>query len=165
MNLERIARHLLATRRQVNIAFPPATLAAIERAIQAGERTHSGQVRFAVEGALDGTPLFRGQSSRRRALDLFAQLHVWDTEHNNGVLIYLLLADRAVEVIADRGIQSRVGPQVWESICRTMEAAFRRGDFEGGVIGGVEAVTSRLVEHFPASGDHPNELPNRPVIL
>ena len=165
MNLKRIARHLLVTRRHVNTTFPRAALASIERAIEAGETTHSGQVRFAVEGALDGSPLFQGHSSRRRALDLFAQLHVWDTEHNNGVLIYVLLADRAVEVVADRGIQSRVGSQAFESICRAMEAAFKRGDFEGGLIRGVDAVSLRLAEHFSASGEHANELSNKPVVL
>ena len=108
-------------------------LARIEQAIKAGEATHAGQVRFVVEGALDGAPLFRNQPARERALDLFSQLRIWDTAHNNGVLIYLLLADRDVEIIADRGIDARVGPDGWEKICRDMEADFSDGRFESGV--------------------------------
>src|SRR4029077_18661368 len=99
---------------------------------KAGEATHSGQVRFVVEGALDGAPLFRNQSARERALDIFSHLRIWDTAHNNGVLIYLLLADRNVEIIADRGIDAMVGAAGWEKICKEMEADFRAGAFERG---------------------------------
>ena len=102
-----------------------------------------------VEGALDGGPLFRNQPARERALDVFSQLRIWDTAHNNGVLIYLLLADRDVEIIADRGIDAKVGAEGWESICRAMEAEFRSGQFERGVIGGIEAVSRELAKHFP----------------
>jgi uncharacterized membrane protein len=109
MNIKRIARHLMATHWQVNRAFPRRTLIAIEKSIQASETAHVGEIRFVVEGALDGTPLFKGQSARERAIDVFSQLRIWDTEHNNGVLIYLLLADRDVEIVADRGIHSKVG--------------------------------------------------------
>ena len=104
--------------------FPQAALDLIEQAIKAGEATHSGQVRFVVEGALDGKPLFSGQSGRERALDIFSRLRIWDTAHNNGVLIYLLLADRDVEIIADRGIDAKVGAAGWEKICKAMEADF-----------------------------------------
>ncbi len=106
MNIGRIGRHLLEHRWRVRRIFPPQVLAAIEQAIRAGEATHSGQVRFVVEGALDGAPLFRDQPARERALDIFSQLRIWDTARNNGVLIYLLLADRNVEIIADRGIDA-----------------------------------------------------------
>src|ERR1700712_6023616 len=102
--------------------FPPQVLATMEQAIAAGETTHSGQIRFVVEGALDGKPLFRDQPVRERALDIFSHLRIWDTAHNNGVLIYLLLADRQVEVVADRGIDARVGAAGWEKICADMEA-------------------------------------------
>ena len=104
-------------------------LAAIEQAIKAGEATHSGQVRFVVEGALDGAPLFRDQSARQRALDIFSHLRIWDTAHNNGVLIYLLFADHNVEIVADRGIDAKVGAAGWEKICADMEAEFKRGEF------------------------------------
>ena len=128
---------------------------AIEQAIKAGEATHSGQVRFVVEGALDGAPLFRNQPARERALDIFSQLRIWDTAHNNGVLIYLLLADRDVEIVADRGIDARVGDAGWEKICQQMEADFRAGNFEGGVDqgnrGGVAANWRRIFRK-PAAG-------------
>src|SRR5581483_2543771 len=104
MSIGRIARHLLEHHWRARRVFTPAVLARIEEAIQAGERTHSGQLRFVVEGALDGAPLFRNQTARERALDIFSRLRIWDTAHNNGVLIYLLLADRNVEIVADRGI-------------------------------------------------------------
>src|SRR5467141_943178 len=123
--IKRIGRHLLQHRWRERRDFPPNVLAAIETAIKAGEATHSGQVRFVVEGALDGAPLFRNQPARERALDIFSQLRIWDTVHNNGVLIYLLLADRDVEIIADRGIDTRVGAAGWEKICAEMEGSFR----------------------------------------
>jgi uncharacterized membrane protein len=165
MSIPRTARHLLVTRRQVQRAFPRPTLLAIEQAIKESETAHVGEIRFAVEGALDGMPLLKGQSARDRAIDVFSQLRVWDTEHNNGVLIYLLLADRHVEIVADRGVHARVGSQEWETICRQMEAAFRRGHYQQGVVGGIQAVTQHLAKHFPASGDRRNDLADKPVLL
>ena len=165
MNLKRVAKHLLLTHWQVDRAFPRKTMDAIERAIKASETAHAGEIRFAVEGALDSAPLFKAQSARERALEVFAQLRVWDTEHNNGVLIYLLLADRDVEIVADRGIHQKVGSPEWESICRTMETAFRQADFEGGVVNGIQAVTQHLIRHFPDSSAGRNELPDQAVVL
>jgi len=165
MNIQRITKHLLLTHWQVNRVFPGRTLITIEQAIKASETAHTGEIRFVVEGALDGTPLFKGQSARARAIDVFSQLRIWDTEHNNGVLIYLLLADRDVEIVADRGIHSKVGPEEWESICRRMEMAFKQANFEGGVVGGIQAVTQHLIKHFPASGANQNELSDKPVVL
>jgi uncharacterized membrane protein len=165
MGITRVGRHLLLNRWRVRRAFSQEALANIERAIKAGETTHSGQVRFAVEGALDGVPLFRDQSARARAIDVFARLRVWDTERNNGVLIYLLLADRDVEIVADRGIDALVGHARWEAICRAMEAEFRVGRFENGMLRGIAAVSALLAEHFPASGAHRNEIPDTPVVL
>ena len=140
-------------------------LAAIKQATKAGETTHSGQVRFVVEGALDGKPLFQDQPARERALDIFAQLRIWDTAHNNGVLIYLLLADRNVEIIADRGIDAKVGAAGWEKICTEMEKEFKAGNFERGVIRGIEAVSRELAKHFPPYAGEPNELPDAPVVI
>jgi uncharacterized membrane protein len=165
MGIKRIGRHLLAHRWRVRRIFPPEVLTAIERTIKAGEATHSGQVRFVVEGALDGKPLFRDQPARQRALDIFSQLRVWDTAHNNGVLIYLLLADRKVEIIADRGIDARVGAAGWQKICADMETSFKAGNFAGGVIRGIEAVSQQLAAHFPKHGAGPNELPDAPVVI
>jgi uncharacterized membrane protein len=165
MGIGRIGKHLLHHHWWRRHYFPPKVLESIERAIKAGETTHSGQVRFVVEGALDGAPLFRGQPARERALDIFAQLRIWDTAHNNGVLIYLLLADRDVEIVADRGIDARVGTAGWEKICREMETDFRAGRFESGAIKGIAAVSRQLAAHFPGHGGGPNELPDAPVVI
>jgi uncharacterized membrane protein len=165
MDLGRIARHLLFGARRVRSAFPQETLAAIESAIKASEAAHTGEIRFAVEGALDGAPLFAGQSPRERAIDVFSALRIWDTERNNGVLIYVLLADRDVEIVADRGVAAVIAPADWQSICNEIEAAFREGKFEQGSLAGVRAVTERLTRHFPASGADRNELPDRVVVL
>jgi uncharacterized membrane protein len=165
MDIRRIGRHLLEHHWRVRRTFPPQVLATIEQTIRAGEATHSGQVRFVVEGALDGAPLFRDQSARERALDIFSQLRIWDTAHNNGVLIYLLLADRNVEIVADRGIDARVGAAGWEKICAEMESNFRTGNFAGGVIKGIQAVSRQLATHFPKHGGGKNELPDTPVVI
>lgn len=166
MGIARIGKHLLHHHWWQKKYFPPEVLAAIEATIKAGEATHSGQVRFVVEGALDGAPLFRGQSARDRALDLFGQLRIWDTAHNNGVLIYLLLADRNVEIVADRGIDAKVGTAGWERICAAMEADFRARHFGAGAIKGIVAVSRELAKYFPRTdGAGPNELPDAPVVI
>ena len=165
MGIKRIGKHLLEHRWRVRRIFPSKVLAAIEQAIKAGEATHSGQFRFVVEGALDGVPLFRNQSARDRALDIFSNLRIWDTAHNNGVLIYLLLADRKVEIIADRGIDAKVGRAGWEKICQAMESDFRAGNFQAGVIKGIEAVSRQLAAHFPKHGPGKNELPDAAVVM
>ena len=168
MNFSRILRHLFTGHLAVRRIFPVSSLVAIERAIKQSEMSHEGEVRFAVEAALNTLPLLRDQSARDRAVEVFSQLRVWDTEHNNGVLIYLLLADRDVEIIADRGINVRVGSDEWEGICREMEVAFRQGRFESGVIAGISAVGGHLQKHFLAERereDKENELPDTPVIL
>ena len=165
MGIRRIGRHLVEHRWRARRDFPPRVLAAIERSIKTGEATHSGQVRFVVEGALDGAPLFRDQPARERAIDIFAKLRIWDTTHNNGVLIYLLLADRDVEIVADRGIDAKVGAAGWQKICTEMETDFKTGNFERGVIRGIEAVSRQLAKHFPAHGGGPNELPDAPVVI
>ena len=118
-----------------------------------------------VEGALDGKPLFRDQPARERALDIFSQLRIWDTAHNNGVLIYLLLADRKVEIVADRGIDAKVGSPGWQKICAAMETDFKAGNFEAGAIRGIGAVSKQLAAHFPKAGVGPNELPDSPVVM
>jgi uncharacterized membrane protein len=165
MSIRRIDKHLLAHHWQARRRFPRRVLAAIEQAIREGEATHSGQIRFVVEGALDGAPLFRNQPARERALDIFSHLRIWDTVHNNGVLIYLLLADRDVEIVADRGIDAKVGAAGWEKICADMETDFKAADFEGGVIRGIQAVSRQLAKYFPPHGKGPNELPDTPVVI
>ena len=165
MGIKRIGKHLVEHHWRARRVFPRQALALIEQAIKAGEATHSGQVRFVVEGSLDGKPLFRNQPARERALDVFSQLRIWDTAHNNGVLIYLLLADHDVEIIADRGIDAKVGDAGWEKICKAMEDDFKAGNFSGGVIRGIQAVSRELAAHFPKHGKGPNELPDAPVVL
>src|SRR6476659_9389222 len=165
MDFKRFSMHLLANGSRVRRAFPSQALAHIEEAIKASEATHAGQIRFVVEGALDGAPLLRNQSARDRAVDVFSHLRIWDTAHNNGVLIYLLLADRDVEILADRGIDALVNPADWQKVCDTMEVEFRRGNFEAGVIKGIEAVTRHLAKHFPKRGAERNELPDAPVVI
>jgi uncharacterized membrane protein YgcG len=165
MGIKRIGKHLLLNRWRVRRAFPRQALANIEKAIKASEATHAGQIRFAVEGALDGVPLFKDQPARERAIDVFAHLRLWDTLHNNGILIYLLLADRDVEIVADRGISEKVPQAEWEKICRAMEAEFRAKNFEGGVLRGIAAATQLLAKHFPPGHSHGNELPDKPVVL
>ncbi len=165
MNGIRIIKHLTMTHWHVNRHFSSTVLTTIENSIRLAEKTHSGEICFALEGALHSRSLFKGQTARERAIEVFSQLRIWDTQHNNGVLIYLLLADRDVEIVADRGIDLKVGKQGWEDICREMEDAFRQRHYQQGVIGGINAMAERLARYFPASGVNHNELPDRPVIL
>ena len=165
MNIQRIARHLLVTDGQVSRTLGRSALNRIEAAIKASEAEHVGEIRFAVEGGLDGTPLFKGQSARERAIELFSQLRVWDTQHNTGVLIYLLLADRRVEIVADRGINAKAGAEAWSAICRGMETHFGAGDFGRGAVHGIEAVTQLVTRHFPLAPGDRNELPDAPLLL
>jgi len=138
---------------------------AIEKAVGEEERRHGGQLRFAVEASLPSGELFRGVQSRERAVDWFGRLRVWDTEQDSGVLIYLLLADRRVEIVADRGIHGKVGTAAWEAICGEMQQEFARGQFERGVVLGVRAISDLLVTHFPPSGEGRNELPDKPAVV
>ncbi|HEY6094576.1 MAG TPA: TPM domain-containing protein [Gallionellaceae bacterium] len=161
----RFFRHLTATRWQVTRCFPASSMHAIRDAIRASESRHMGELRFAVEAGLDPARILAGTSSRQRALQVFAQLGVWDTEHNSGVLIYLLLADRKVEIVADRGIHARVGEAGWATICHEMERHFHAGRFEEGALHGIAAISELLQQHFPAQGSKRNELPDRPAIL
>jgi uncharacterized membrane protein len=165
MDLARISRHLLMTRWQVARAFPRGTLTAIERAIAGSEAAHGGELRLVVEAALSGSVLYRGQPARERAIDVFSHLRMWDTGERNGVLLYLLMADRAVEIVADRGVHIKAGPQAWENICADMQAAFRAGRYEGGALEGIAAVTQLLGAHYPGGGARRNELSDQVVLL
>lgn len=165
MDIRRFFKHLFFTDAQVRRAFAPATLQAIEQAIHASEKLHSGEVRFAVEGALDSARIAAGQSARERAIEVFSQLRVWDTERNSGVLIYVLLADHAVEIVADRGIHARAGTASWDPICKDMQTEFSRSAFQTGALNGIAAVTRVIATHFPPDDADVNELPNAPVLL
>lgn len=144
-------RHLCTTQWRARRAFPRRTLRAIGRAIGEAQSTHAACLHFVVEAALDGRPLLEGWSARERAIDLFSHLRLWDTEDNSGVLIYVLLADRQVEIVADRGIHTAVGSAGWGEVCRHMEAAFRAGRFESGAVEGVREVAQHLARHSPTA--------------
>ena len=165
MDFARIARHLFALPGSVARAFPASALSSVENAIAASERQHGGEIRFAVDAALDPMPLLRGQTARQRALQAFAELGVWDTEHNNGVLLYLLLADHDVEIVADRGFNGKVTTAEWEGVCRAMESALRAGRCEAAVTEGVAQIAALIARHFPPRRREPNELSDRPAVL
>lgn len=160
----RLWRHLVTDRGAVNRAFTADDLLRIQHAIAEGESRHAGQLCVAIEAALPLARVWQRTSPRERALEIFGLLRVWDTERNDGVLLYLLLADRDVEIVADRGIHAHVGAEAWEAICKSMETAFRAGRYAEGVETGIAAITALLVEHAPGTGG-PNELSDRPVIL
>lgn len=161
----RLINHLSYPRWRVGRAFSRAALKAIEAEIGRSENQHDGELRFVVVGGLDIPRLWGGVSARQHAVDVFSQLRVWDTEHNSGVLIYVQLADRQVEILADRGIDRKVGDATWQSICASMQQAFRAGRFQEGAVTGVKAVGLVLAEHFPARDHNPDELSNDVVVM
>jgi uncharacterized membrane protein len=161
----RALKHLAYAGWMTRRAFPRATLDRIEAAIRESERTHRAELRFAVEGALHPIALARGLSPRQRAIQVFSQLRVWDTEENCGVLIYVQLVDRCIEIVADRGISARVAQHEWDAICRRMETAFRERRFDDGALHGIAEITALLARHFAAREGGRNELPDKPVIL
>ncbi len=163
MNAKRLARHIFMPRRTLRRAFDTAALADIERAIAETEKTHGGEVRIALEASLDPAELFSDLTPRQRALQAFAQLGVWDTELNNGVLIYVLWADHDVEIVADRGYNGRVTAQEWSGVCHRMEQLFSQGAAAQAAIAGIQAAGALIARHFPAVDR--NELPDRPVVL
>jgi len=164
--LQRFFRHLATDDGGVRRAFPDPALARIEALIGEGEKRHRGQVRFSVEASLPLGRVLAGITPRERALEAFSLLRIWDTEENCGVLVYLLLADRDVEIVADRGIHERVGKRTWGAVCRKMETAFRAGRFVEGVEAGLAEINALLAEHYPRGGAAgANELPDRPVVL
>jgi uncharacterized membrane protein YgcG len=168
MKWKRLARHLLTTRWSTRRHFPPEVRAAIEQAIGECESRHDGEIRFVVETAFDLPELWHDPSPRHRAVQIFGQLGVWDTADNNGVLIYVLMADHVVEIVADRGIASRIPQKEWDTVCRQMQQHFRAGRFRDGAVVGILGVGALLGRHFPgkaSGGSGANELPNQPVLL
>lgn len=165
MKLSRLFRHLLRPAWFVRRVFSPGDLAAIGDAIAACEQSHRGELRFVVEGPLPLSSLWHDQSPRARAIELFSRQRVWDTEENSGILIYVQLADRQVEILADRGIAPRVPQAEWDAICRAMEANYRRGEWRHGALQAVARAGELLIRHFPAGANNPNELPDQPLVL
>ena len=161
----RLWRHFVTDRGDVHRTFPKDEFDRIQRAIAEGETRHAGQVCFAIEAALPLPRLWHRLKPRERALEVFGLLRVWDTEANDGVLLYVLLADRAVEIVADRGINARVGDAAWQAICRKIETAFRTGQFTEGVEQGIAEISALLAQHSPRTGPGRNEIPDVPVVL
>ena len=161
----RILSHLFAP--SATGTFPADSLERIHDAIAEDERRHRGEICFAVESALHWRDVLKGVDSRQRAEAAFARLRVWDTEANNGVLVYLLLADHRIEIIADRGLREFVSPEQWRGICQLMEERMKAGEPEAAVLRGVAAIGELLAAHFPqrAGEIDQDELPNTPVIL
>jgi len=165
MDAGRFLRHAFASRWATRRRFTDEVDAAIEAAIRAAEARTSGEIRFVIETALDPVAAGRGHAPRERALEVFSQFRVWDTELRNGVLIYVLVADRDVEILADRGAAAVIPPAGWEAAARRMEEEFRAGRYREGAIAGVEAVGELLERHFPARAVNRDELPNQPALL
>jgi uncharacterized membrane protein len=174
----RFFKHMFSGTWQVHGLFSEAALHNIEQAIATSEKMHEGEIRFVVEAGLHPYEIVFKKTPRKRAIELFGRLNIWDTEHNNGVLIYLLLADRDVEIVADRGIHQHVGNAEWERICHGMELKFRRSEFEAGVLQGIAEIGAHLHAHFPDGGavtkasikkpvqrKKKNEISNKPLIL
>jgi uncharacterized membrane protein len=179
MQISRMIRHVSATHWRTRMLFPKATLDAIEKAIARAESAHAGEIRFAIETALPPAHILNDVTPRAHALNVFSHLRVWDTDENNGVLIYVEMADRTVEIVADRGLTGRISTAEWEAVCRLMEEHFRASRFQQGSIAGVEAVGNLLARHFPQKGaevrsaqvgsaqsvSSHNQLPDRPTLL
>ena len=165
MNLRRLLKHLTIpdwfARRQISAA----DLAAVTTTIAASEARHRGELRFVLEGSLPLDVLRHGQSARQRAIQLFSELRVWDTADNSGVLIYVQLIDRRVEILADRGINAKVAQSEWDAICREMEVAFAAGQWRSGAVGAIGRAGDLLGQHFPANELNPNELPDSPLVI
>jgi len=165
MKFRRLFKHWLMPPWLAARRFGPELSAEIGSAVEVAEAGQRGEIRFVVEGPLSFADLRQGRTARQRAADLFASLGVWDTEENSGVLIYVQLVDRRVEIVADRGIAARVPQAEWDAICRGMEAAFGAGDYRSGALLAIQRAGVLLNLHFPAGAKNPNELPDRPVLL
>lgn len=163
--LRRTWRHLGSSTREAQRAFPAETLDAIAATITAGEQTHRGEVRLIVEKALPLDAVWAGVTNRQRALTLFADYGVWDTEDNCGVLIYVNLAEHKIDIVADRGIDRKIDAATWQAICHTMTEGFKRGQFRDATLAAIGAVNELLLRHFPADGARDNELPDKPLML
>ena len=164
--LTRLLRHRWADGRLRRV-LTPEVLQRLGQRVAASERRHTGQIRICAEGGLPLSYLWRGASARERAITQFGKLRVLDTEHNNGVLIYLLLAEHAIEIVADRGLAQRVPEATWHTLVQRLGQALRAGQYEDGLTEVLADVSALLVAHFPANGHAPgsNELPDAPVLL
>lgn len=164
--LSRLSANLFKDWFQLHRRFPAAVLDDVAAAIAAGERTHLGEVRLALESRLGAWSVLHGLDAPARARQVFANLRVWDTEHSNGVLIYVLMAERRIEIVADRGIARQVSSDEWQAVCDRMRECFAQGAWREGALRGIADTHRLLQRHFPADGgDRLDELSDRPVLL
>lgn len=164
--MQRLLTNLFGDWFQLRRRFPATLLDEMAAAIAAGERTHMGEVCFAVESRLAPLAVLDGLEVRTRAEQVFGQLHVWNTEHNSGVLFYVLLAEHRIEIVADRGIAARVTSAEWDEISARLLQAYAQGQWREGSLQGIAAAHALLAKHFPGDGSsRPDELPDRPVLL
>ncbi len=164
--LSRWARHIWLDAADARRLLGKDGLTRLEQAVRDSEARHMGELRVCVEAGLTAAALWRGVSSRERAIELFSQLRVWDTEHNNGVLIYLLLAERRIEILADRGLHIRTDGAAWQAITQQLSASLQSGQYEAGLTQAINAVSELLRQHFPLAGHpNPNELPDAVVLI
>jgi uncharacterized membrane protein len=162
----RLARNLFSGWFIMRQRFPAAVLQEIASTVAAGERRHRGEIRVAIEARLAPGDVLAGVTPHQRAEQLFAHLRVWNTEHNNGVLLYVLLAEHAIEIVADRGIAAHVGTDEWTAICESMRTRFAGGQWREGMLDGVQSANALLARHYPGDGGtHVSELPDEPIIL
>ena len=162
----RLLKHRWLDERDTRRALGPAALERLQQRVAASERKHSGEIRVCVEAGLPLSYLWRHATAHERAIAMFGKLRVWDTAHNNGVLIYLLLAERRIEIVADRGLNDSVGTQQWRELVARMSAAFKAGRFEEGLNEAIDSVGALLQQHFALhDGEpNPNELPDTPYL-
>jgi uncharacterized membrane protein len=163
--LSRAFRHWKTSAADGRRAFPPESLAAIGGAITEGERSHRGELRLIVEASMPFDAIWADVTNRQRALALFAEHGVWDTEDNCGVLIYVNLAERKIDIVADRNVNRKIDAATWQAVCQTMTAGFARGQFHDSTLAAVSQVNELLRQHFPANGSRANELPDAPIMM
>ena len=156
MPVMRMVRHRLAINRAGKKLFNKDTMVRLQAAIADGERSHRGEVRLIVESAMPMRKLWRGITGRQRALDLFGSFRVWDTAERNGVLLYVNLADRALEVVSDREASRLTRDQHWLLACQIAQEAFKRDDFEGGTLGAIATIHQALAATFPLQASRPD---------
>ncbi|MFA7503988.1 MAG: TPM domain-containing protein [Burkholderiaceae bacterium] len=161
----RLLRHCLTPDGLAARRFPAGTMDRIEARVTLAERSHGAEIRIAIESALSPSAILAGQSPRERALEVFGGLRVWDTEANNGVLVYLLLADHAVEIIADRAAFGRIDARVWTDACAVLAEACRERREEEGVLAAIDLLDEALVAAFPPRPGGVDEIPNRPIVV
>jgi uncharacterized membrane protein len=161
----RLLKHLFTTHAAGKRTFPPSTLKAIEAAITEGESLHKAEVRLIVEHSLSGRAVLHRITSRQRAIELFSQYRIWDTEDNCGVLVYINIADRKLEIVADRAVSKLIPNKGWHAVCRTMTEGFSQGEFHHSSAAAMAQLNALLQSHLPADGTHSNQLPNKPIVL